>query len=171
MVKHSYECQKCNHQFDKIVEWDRRYAKCPECGKRAERSWQQRKVRRFSEPVVLHKYADGSYGVPGHCSATTPPDAERIECWNMADYERALGKMNQAERATASRKHEAAEALRAERIGALREEIKYRMAQAGSEWERDMLALTLERSDGSYRKLEFREFRNELLEYDSINRG
>jgi len=163
MVNHSYEC-KCGYQFDKIVEWNQRYAKCPECGKRAERSWEQKKARRFAEPVVLHKYADGTYGVPMRADAKTPDGAERVECWNMPDYERALKKMNDAERRVEGARHERAEALRAERTEKLREEIKYRMSQAGSEWERDMLAMTLERSNQSYRPLEFRGFYNEALE-------
>lgn len=164
MVNHSYECTKCGHNFDKIVEWDQRYTKCPECGKRAERSWETRRSRRFSEPVVLHRYADGQYGVPGRSDSPTPDGAERIECWHMADYERALKKMNEAERATALRRHEGGELMREEQMQKVREEIKYRMRQATSQWEKDMLEITLERSDKTYRPLEFQRFYNEALE-------
>lgn len=164
MVNHSYECPKCGHIFDKIVEWDQRYAKCEQCGKRAERSWQQKRVRRFAEPIVLHRYSDGQWGVPGTTNAATPPDAERVECWNMADYERALGKMNQAEKTKMGAKHEEGERRREEQMQLVREEIKYRMRQASSEWERDMLEITLERSDKTYKPFEYREFYNEALE-------
>ena len=170
MVNHSYEC-KCGHTFDQLVEWDERFVKCPQCGKKAERTWAVSKARRFSEPVVLHKYADGQWGVPGRADDPTPAGAERVECWNMTDYERALDKMNKSERSRAAEKHDRAEALREDRNKKLRDEIKYRISNASSEWERDMLKMTLERSDKSYRPLEFREFRNELLEYDSTNRG
>lgn len=82
----------------------------------------------------------------------------------MTDYERALDKMNKAERSKASERHERAEMLREERNQKLRDEIKYRISNASSEWERDMLKMTLERSDKSYRPLEFRGFYNEALE-------
>lgn len=164
MVNHSYECPKCGHIFDKIVEWDQRYAKCEQCGKRAERSWQQRNVRRFSEPVVLHRYADGQWGVPGNAQADTPVGAERVECWNIPDYERALRKMNEAERAKMGAKHEEGERRREEQMQLVREEVKHRLRNASSEWEREMLQVTLERSDKTYKPFEFRGFYNEALE-------
>jgi putative FmdB family regulatory protein len=164
MVNHSYECPKCNHTFDKIVKWDQRYAKCPECGKRAERSWTKRAARRFQEPIVLHKYADGQWGVPAMADAKTPPGAERIECWHMADYERALNKMNASERARAQHRHDEEQAMREERGQAAREEIKYRLSISSSPWEKEMLRETLERRDNSSKPFEFRPFYNEMLE-------
>jgi len=164
MVNHSYECPKCGHQFDKIVEWDQRYVKCEQCPAQAERTWATSRARRFREPVVLHKYADGTYGVPGRSDAKTPKGAERIECWNIPDYERALHKMNAAERATAARRHEGGEAMREEQMRAVREEVKHRMRNASSEWEKEMLAITLERSDKTYNPLRFQEFYSEAIE-------
>lgn len=166
MVNHSYECPD-GHLFDKIVKWDQRYAKC-ECGKRAERSWASRRVRRFSEPIVLHKYADGQWGVPGRADAATPAGAERIECWHMADYERHLSAMNASERSREQRRHDAGEAMRAEQLQKVREEVKHRLRNASGEWEREMLQLTLERGDASYRPLQFNELRCEALEFDSL---
>lgn len=163
MVNHSYECE-CGHAFDRLVEWDQRFVACPKCRKKAERTWTLSKARRFSEPVVLHKYADGQWGVPGRADSPTPVGAERVECWNMPDYERALDKMNKSERSRASEKHERAEMLKEEKNQKLRDEIKYRIGQASSEWERDMLRVTLERRESSYRPLQFQEFYNEALE-------
>jgi hypothetical protein len=61
-------------------------------------------------------------------------------------------------------KHEEGERRREEQMQLVREEIKYRMRQATSEWERDMLEITLERSDKTYKPFEYREFYNEALE-------
>ena len=164
MVNHSYECSD-GHQFDQIVEWDQRYAKC-ECGKRAERSWETKRVRRFAEPVVLHRYSDGTYGVPGIANGPTPAGAERIECWHMADYTRHLGAMNANERSKAQRRHDAGEAMRDEQMSAIRKETIYRMERAGSAWERDMLKETLRRGENTYRPLQHQLLYNEALEYD-----
>jgi hypothetical protein len=166
MVNHTYECSHCGNTWDAIVEWDQRYQKC-ECGKKAERSWALKQSRRFREPVVLHRYNDGSYGVPGRADGPTPAGAERIECWNMSDYERNIKKMNDSERSVAQRRHDIGEANRAEQLDKVREEVKYRLANASSQWEADMLRITLERGDKTYVPLKFTEFRNEALEYDS----
>ena len=83
----------------------------------------------------------------------------------MADYERALHKMNEADRQRLQRNHDYSEQLREQQMEKTREEIKYRLARADNAWEKEMLQITLERADQKgYRPFQYQELYSEALQ-------
>jgi len=94
-----WECQN-GHRFEKRTEHTAERLKCPECGSWAERVWLSPRSphRQFSEPIVIEKYADGSFGFPGRSDRSPSKGAERIEIRSGAEYRRLMGEFNSQER-------------------------------------------------------------------------
>jgi hypothetical protein len=123
----------------------------------------------LSEPVVLHKYADGSFGVPGHAKARTPRGAERIECHTMGEYHAAMRQMNTYERARAGQRDEKLARAREAMLAGGRQELVRLLASESDPFARDLLREALQRQDGGPAR-PFSEYFCEAMEYDASNR-
>ena len=169
MPLHDFQCRKCGHQQERMARWDQRTVKCEKCDKTAERVWLSRGERRFLEqPIVLHKYADGSYGAPGRWDAKTPTGAERIEIRSMAEYDLVMKKWNAREEQAARKRHERAEEWRAQGLQFGREAIASLMARTDDPLAKDLLRESLARDHR--KEFHYTPIMNEAMEYYSSNR-
>lgn len=170
MTLHDYQCRRCDAIFEQMVEWDQSVIGC-KCGGKADRTFLSRGDRRqLANPIVLHKYADGSYGVPGATSDRTPVGAERIEIRSMAEYDRTLRKMNDHERSMASRKHDQVQEARESLIAEGRGKLAHRMANESNPMYKDLYRAALEREPTAHRELAYRPFMAEAMEMNASNR-
>lgn len=149
---------------------DDRRVRC-ECKGRAERVWLSRGERRMLEtPIVLHRYANGQWGVPAHAGAATPADAERIEIRSMADYNSTMKRMNAEERSLAEAKHERLQGARERLIADGRRELAASIARETDPLARDLMREALESNPTAHQDLNFREFFCEAMERNASNR-
>lgn len=169
MPRHNYTCNKCGAQFESDV---RERVGCPECGsRRTEILWVSSGSphRQLHEPIVLHKYVDGGFGVPGHARARTPKGAERIECRTIGEYRAAMKEMNAFERTKAGQRDEKLAKVREAMLSGGRQELTRLLARESDPLARDLLRGALERQDGGSAR-SFGEYFCEAMEYDSSNR-
>ena len=168
MPLHDFECPG-GHVFEAITAWDNPRARC-QCGKQGRRTFLPQAARRgLRDPIVLHRHADGTYGVPGRTDAPTPAGAERIEIRNMAEYDSVMRKWNGQEGAKAQRSLEAASAAREQVQAAARAELHAQLARTDNPLARDLLRAALDRPTAPLEPT-FRPFRNEAMEMWASNR-
>lgn len=169
-VRYDYECRACGKVFEEWGTSETKVQKC-ECGAKADRVWLSQGDRRMLEhPIVLHKHADGSYGVPGGSDIATPPGAERVEIRSMAQYDRVMREWNGYERDKAIRHFDKVQEAREVVIAGGRARIAEQLARTTDPYHKDLLRAALEERPTAARELPFREFFSEAMEMNSSNR-
>jgi len=169
MPMHDFQCRACGHQQERMVTWQTRTVKCEKCERKAERVLLSKGERRLLEqPIVLHKYPDGTYGAPGRWDAKTPAGAERIEIRSMAEYDSVMKKWNAREEREARRRHEKQEEWRAQGLQFGRQAIMEQLARTDDPLAKDLLRQSLERDHR--KEFHYTPIMNEAMEYNASNR-
>jgi hypothetical protein len=72
---------------------------CPRCGSKATRQYtfSNRHDGEFSDPVVVHRDAQGNYRIPGANDAKAPAGFERVELRSMREVRKVQGEIGQQE--------------------------------------------------------------------------
>ena len=171
MPLHDFECPE-GHQFEKIVKWDQMAAKCPECGKRAQQVWLARRSvhRQLSDPIVVHRLADGSYSFPGRSDVPTPKGAERIEMRTMGEYQREFRRINQDFASKASRHDEELHRRHEAILSHARSDLRQMMAQSDDPLVKDLCRHALESYNSDRPDRSGGAIWSEAMERDASNR-
>lgn len=170
MPLYDYQCRRCGN-FEQMGRAEDRFVPCVTCDRRAERVWLSRGERRFLErPIVLHRHADGQWGVPGRADVPTPPGAERVEIRSMQEYNRVMKQMNAEEGARTARHDERVHAAREHAIKLGREKLVTRLAQSDNPADRDLIRSALAHYDTAAQAGSHRPMFCEALEMDASNR-
>lgn len=168
MPMHDFECSN-GHVFEKMVDWTVNQIKCEKCTKKAFRVFLSRKERRVMEtPMVIFKYADGSYGPPGRSDAPTPSDAERIEIRSMAEYDSVMKDWNRHEKSKRQKGFEHWQEQQEKMTKMRREELSAELAKTSDPLAKDLLRAALERNHEE--RFTYNPIFNEAMEYNRSNR-
>jgi len=156
MPMHDYHCPACSHEFERFLhvsECDSAVF-CEQCGASADRAYVYQRPHSYgglTDPVVVYKNPDGTYGIPGTRDARIPEGSERIELRSAADVRRVEREMTQHEYSKFVSKQEREEqtfgAAHAEKRAELREKMR-NFSERGKAFAR----VAMQQNDNAHRK-------------------
>lgn len=170
MPNYDWECES-GHIFERITNYRKKVARCPECGKNSERIWMAPRSphRQLQTPIVMWRYADGSLGIAGGADSITPPNAERVELRSFGEYQRAAKTLNSQHRGKEQRREEAFLAMKERMEHEQRSRLSYLMGQESDPVARDIYREALEHNKGGNRSRGFQEYYSIAMENDKSN--
>lgn len=170
MPNYDWECEN-GHVFEKMVPYNRKRVKCPECKAASDRIWMAPRSphRQLHTPIVMWRYADGSLGIAGGADSRTPPNAERIDIRSVGEYRRYATTLNAQHRSKESKREEAFLAMKEAMEKEQRSRISYLMGQESDPVARDIYREALEYGKNSRRSREFQEYFSTVMENDKSN--